>query len=251
MPETVLLKLGGSVLTSKGRDGEIREDALSRISREIGGRKDLSLLIIHGAGSCGHPEARAYGLSAGLSPGNRAGVWATHRAVSRLNSNLVESLRREGCEAVGIHPLHAAYAEEGRLIAMETRQIREMIDRAMVPVLHGDVVMDGVRGVSIVSGDQLVVFLARALGIRQIGLATDVPGVLDGDRVIAEITPGSAGRFTIGASRHTDVTGGMEGKVRELFGLARDGTSSAIFHADRIGDFLDGRPHGGTVVRGG
>jgi isopentenyl phosphate kinase len=47
------------------------------------------------------------------------------------------------------------------------------------------------------------------------------------------------------------VTGGMEGKVRELLDLARDGMSPAIFHADRIGDFLDGRPHGGTVVRGG
>jgi isopentenyl phosphate kinase len=47
------------------------------------------------------------------------------------------------------------------------------------------------------------------------------------------------------------VTGGMEGKVRELLMLARNGTSSVIFHVDRIGDFLDGRPHGGTVVRGG
>jgi isopentenyl phosphate kinase len=251
MPETVLLKLGGSVLTRKDREGEIREETLDRIGREIASRKNLPLLIIHGAGSCGHPEARKYGLADGLSPGNLAGVPATHRAVSRLNAGLVASLRRQGCEAIGIHPFHAAYAENGRLVSMETRQIREMIARTMVPVLHGDVVMDGVRGVSIVSGDQLVVYLARALGIRRIGLATDVAGVLDGDRVIPEITPGSAGSLSIGVSRHTDVTGGMEGKVRELLDLARDGTSPAIFHADRIGDFLDGRPHGGTVVRGG
>ncbi len=251
MPEPVLLKLGGSILTRKESEGEIREEILDRIGKEIAARKNLPLLIIHGAGSCGHPEARKYGLSAGLAPGNLAGVGTTHRAVSRLNDALVAALRREGCEAVGIHPFHAAYAENGRLIAMETRQIREMINRTMVPVLHGDVVMDGVRGVSIVSGDQLVVFLARALGIRKIGLATDVPGVLAGDRVIPEITPGSANGLSIGTSRHTDVTGGMEGKVGELLVLARDGTSSAIFHADRIGDFLDGRPHGGTVVRGG
>jgi len=251
MPETVLLKLGGSVLTRKEREGEIREEILDQIGREIAVRKNLALLIIHGAGSCGHPEARKYGLADGLSPGNLEGVQVTHRAVSRLNAGLVASLRRQGCEAVGIHPFQAAYAENGRLVSMETRQIREMIVRTMVPVLHGDVVMDGVRGVSIVSGDQLVVYLARALGIRRIGLATDVPGVLDGDRVIPEITPGSAGSLSIGPSQHTDVTGGMEGKVRELLDLARYGTSSAIFHADRIGDFLDGRPHGGTVVRGG
>ena len=251
MPEPVLLKLGGSVLTRKDSEGEIREEMIDRIGREIAARKNLPLLIIHGAGSCGHPEAVKYGLSAGLSSGNLAGVGVTHQAVSRLNAALVASLRREGCEAVGIHPFHAAYAENGRLVSMETRQIREMITRTMVPVLHGDVVMDGVRGVSIVSGDQLVVFLARALRIRKIGLATDVSGVLAGDRVIPEITPGSAATLSIGASRHTDVTGGMEGKVRELLDLARDGMNPAIFHADRIGDFLDGLPHGGTVVRGG
>ncbi|NYT20430.1 MAG: uridylate kinase, partial [Methanomicrobiales archaeon] len=171
MRETVLLKLGGSVLTRKDSEGEIREEALERIGREIAGRTGLPMVIVHGAGSCGHPEARKYGLAGGLSPGNLAGVETTHRAVSRLNAGLVASLRREGCEAVGIHPFHAAYAENGRLVAMETRQIREMIARTMVPVLHGDVVMDGVRGVSIISGDQLVVFLARALGIRRIGLA--------------------------------------------------------------------------------
>jgi isopentenyl phosphate kinase len=251
MPETVLLKLGGSVVTRKDSEGEIRDEVLDRISREISGRSALPLLIVHGAGSCGHPEARKFGLSAGLSQGNLAGVEMTHKAVSRLNTRLVESLRRVGCEAIGIHPFHAAYAENGRLIAMETRHIRQMIDRAMVPVLHGDVVMDGACGVSIISGDQLVVFLAQALGIRRVGLATDVEGVFDGERVIPEITPRLAGTIAIGASRHTDVTGGMEGKVRELLMLARNGTSSVIFHVDRIGDFLDGRPHGGTVVRGG
>ncbi|HON81186.1 MAG TPA: isopentenyl phosphate kinase [Methanoregulaceae archaeon] len=251
MPETVLLKLGGAVLTRKDQEGMMREAVIDGISREIADHGPLPLLIVHGAGSCGHPEARKFGLSTGLSPGNLAGVEITHRAVSRLNARLVASLRSEGCEAVGIHPFHAAYAENGRLVAMETRHIRQMVDRAIVPVLHGDVVMDGVRGVSIVSGDQLVVFLARALGIRRIGLATDVDGVFDGERVIPEITPGLIGTIAIGASRHTDVTGGMEGKVQELLGLAQGGTSSAIFHADRIGDFLDGRPHGGTVVRGG
>jgi isopentenyl phosphate kinase len=111
--------------------------------------------------------------------------------------------------------------------------------------------MDGVKGVSIISGDQLVVYLARALRFGRIGLATDVPGVLDGDRVIPVITVCSAGTLPFRASRHTDVTGGMEGKVRELIDLAREGTSSAIFHVDRLGDFLDGKPTGGTVVRGG
>ena len=251
MPEAILLKLGGSVLTRKGSKGDIMYEQLERIGEEIGSRSGIPLAIVHGAGSCGHPEARRYELTGGLSRKNLEGVLVTHQAVSRLNTELVVALRRHGSEAIGIHPFHAGYAENGRLVSMECRQIQEMIARSMVPVLHGDVVMDAVKGVSIVSGDQLVVYLAHALRFGRIGLATDVPGVLDGDRVIPEITVSSAGNLPIKASRHTDVTGGMKGKVRELLDLARDGTSSAIFHVDRLGDFLDGKPHGGTVVRGG
>lgn len=251
MPETVLLKLGGSVLTRKSGKGDIMYEQVEWIAEEIGSRSGIPLAIVHGAGSCGHPEAKRYDLTGGLSRKNLEGVQVTHQAVSRLNTELVVALRRHGSEAIGIHPLHAGYAEDGRLVSMECRQIQEMIAQSMVPVLHGDVVMDGVKGVSIISGDQLVVYLARALRFGRIGLATDVPGVLDDDRVIPVITAASAGTITIRASRHTDVTGGMEGKVKELLDLAREGTSSAIFHVDRLGDFLDGKPTGGTVVRGG
>jgi isopentenyl phosphate kinase len=251
MPEPVLLKLGGSVLTRKEGAGEIRYETLDSVGKEIGSRRNIPLLIVHGAGSCGHPEAYRYGLVQGLSRENREGIFMTHEVVSRLNTEVVSSLRKYGTEAIGISPLAGCYAKSGRIVSMEWHNLQEMVSRCLVPVLHGDVVMDATRGVTIVSGDQLVVHLARVLGISRIGLATDVPGVLDGDRVIPEITPASAGALCLGSSVHTDVTGGMEGKVQELVGLAREGVSSEIFHVTRLGAFLDGRPHGGTVVRGG
>ena len=54
----------------------------------------------------------------------------------------------------------------------------------------------------------------------------------------------------IGSSSHTDVTGGMRGKIDELLGLADAGIGSDIFHVSRIPDFLPGSGHGGTIVRG-
>ncbi len=251
MPEPVLLKIGGSVLTRKGVGGEISRDTLEAVSRVIGSRPDIPLLIVHGAGSCGHPEAHRYGLMQGLNAGNREGVMVTHRAVSRLNTALVDALREQGIMAVGIPPLASCYAESGRIRSMEWRNLHEMMNRSLVPVLHGDVVMDGERGVTIVSGDQLVGYLARVLRILRVGLATDVAGVLDNGRVVPEITPESADRLCFTSSTHTDVTGGMEGKVQELVRLAREGVCSEIFHVSRLGAFLDGEPHGGTVVRAG
>ncbi|HVP94211.1 MAG TPA: isopentenyl phosphate kinase [Methanoregulaceae archaeon] len=250
MSERVLLKIGGSVITDKSVQGLIRYDEIERISHVIASRHDLSLLLVHGAGSCGHPEASRYRLSGGVSEANRAGIFETHQAVARLNSGFVRALREDGAEAVGIHLLSAGFADNGRLLSGEFPQIDRMISLGIIPVLHGDVVMDRTRGACIISGDQLVNILAENLGMTRIGVATDVPGVLCDGEVIPEITPETQKTLKIGASVHTDVTGGMSGKVSELLLLAERGISSDIFHASRIGDFLDGRPHGGTRVKG-
>ena len=87
--------------------------------------------------------------------------------------------------------------------------------------------------------------------LDRIGLATDVPGVLSAGRVMPFLSPATAGGLSIGRSDHIDVTGGMEGKVRELLELARAGVRSEIFHISRLGDFLDGTATGGTVIKGG
>jgi isopentenyl phosphate kinase len=126
-----------------------------------------------------------------------------------------------------------------------------MLDLGMVPVIHGDVVMDLSRGACIVSGDQLVRYLAVPLQCSRVGLATDVPGVLDGGRVVPEITKKTAPALQIGNSLHTDVTGGMRGKLNELLELADAGIGSDIFHVSQLGAFLAGANHGGTRVRVG
>ena len=251
MSERILLKLGGSVVTGKGGDCIINHAGLREIASEIATRDDLSLLLVHGAGSCGHPEAHSYGITRGVDRKNREGIAITHRAVSRLNDAVVGALREQRVEAMGVHPMDGCLAGDGRIIAYEYRHISRMLDLGIVPVLHGDVVMDEDRGACIISGDQLVRYFGAVLAPDRIGIATDVPGVLADGRVLPVITPESAAGLIIGGSGHTDVTGGMKGKIQELLGLAAAGIRSEIFHVSRLGNFLDGYPTGGTVVTGG
>ena len=250
MSERILLKLGGSVITDKNAECVINHDQLSRIASVISHASTDGIVIIHGAGSCGHPEAKRYRLDEGAVAGETDGIYITHRAVSRLNDAVVAVLRKGGIEAAGIHPFHAAVADRGRLVSFECRHLEKMLMLKMVPVIHGDVVMDLSQGACIVSGDQLVQYLAVALGIHRVGLATDVPGVLDGGQVVPVITRNMAPALQIGSSMHTDVTGGMRGKIDELLGLADAGIGSDIFHVLRIGDFLAGTSTGGTKVKG-
>jgi isopentenyl phosphate kinase len=249
MPERVIVKLGGSVITDKSGTCSVDGRRLAEIAEMIAGHPGRELLVVHGAGSCGHPEAHRYRIRDGVDRTNREGVHVTHASVRSLNDAVVAALRARGVEATGIHPLDACLAENGRIVSFADGPLETMLGLGIVPVLHGDVAMDRARGACIVSGDQLVRYLAVALGMKRIGLATDVPGVLAGGGVVPELSRATAASIEIGTSSHTDVTGGMSGKIQELLELADAGIESEIFHVSRLGDFLDGKPHGGTRVR--
>jgi isopentenyl phosphate kinase len=247
MSEPVLLKLGGSVVTDK-RAGGIDHKAIGAIA-DVLARAEFAGAIVHGAGSCGHPEAHRYGLARGADRSTRTGIPVTHEAVATLNRAVVASFREAGIDAIGVHPLGACTAEDGRIVTFECEPLALMIRLGCVPVLHGDVAMDRRRGACIVSGDQLVGYLAPLLGIGRVGLATDVPGVLGPDgAVVPRVSRGGAASLVLRGSGATDVTGGMASKVTELLRLADTGIVSHVFGADRLDDFLAGLPHGSTEI---
>lgn len=189
MPDRIILKLGGSIITDKGSGnaGVVRENVLRDIAKTLKEFSDIPLLLVHGAGSYGHPQARQYNIQSGVSGENRRGVFETHYAVSFLNKQVVSMLRVEGIEAVSVHPFDGMVASGGELSGYTLENLKIMIDLGIVPVLHGDVVMDTMKGACIVSGDQLVRVLAQHLGMKRIGLATDVPGLLDSDGSVVRV----------------------------------------------------------------
>ena len=236
----VILKIGGSVITEKDSDTPERAklDEIYRLSHEIASFKsgsDLPLILVHGAGSFGHPQAMKYKLNQEF---NAQGVYLTHASVKKLNSIVVESLNNAGVPSLPVHPLNSCLLENGRLVYFQLEQIKVMLERGFVPVLHGDVVMDRVKGAGVLSGDRIIPHLALELKASKIGAGSDVDGVLDeSGEVIKKITPHSFVDIKkhIRGSASTDVTGGMLGKVSELLELANRGISSRIFNAARKG----------------
>lgn len=240
MKNPVILKIGGSVITEK--DSVIPERAkageIDRLSHEIAEFKSESasnLILVHGAGSFGHPQAKKYRLNEEF---DAQGAYLTHASVKKLNSIVLESLNKAGVPSLPVHPLNSCLFDNRKLAYFQLEQIKVMLERGVVPVLHGDVVMDRSRGVSVLSGDRIIPHLALELKASKIGAGTNVDGVLD-DRgnVIKKITPLSfAGmKKHIRGSASTDVTGGMLGKVSEFLELAGKGISSRIFNASRKG----------------
>ncbi len=246
---TRVLKIGGSILTDKRRDAAARPEEIRRVADEIASSpKDL--VLVHGAGSFGHIPARRYGLPESFSP---EGLLQTHKSVARLNDLVVEALSRAGASPMPVHPLSCTLLKDGRIEALAVKPLREMVRDGLLPVLHGDVAMDASRKAGIVSGDQLVPYIARALGADVVAVGTDVDGVLVSGSPIAEMTRADLASLegALGGSTGVDVTGGMKGKLLELLDLADDGIGSVIFNASREGNIsraLMGE-HLGTRVR--
>lgn len=249
--EPVILKLGGSVITDKGADrGVVKEDALQRIAQEVSEFQG-KMIIVHGAGSFGHTYARKYRLDTSFDP---EGVIITHESVKKLAAMVVDALNRSGVRAVAVHPFGCTVCRKGRIESMYLDNIKLMLKHGFVPVLHGDVVMDLELGACVLSGDQIVPYLAKELGIIRLGLGSVEDGVLDKDgKPVPEITPEKFDNFKhyIGGSGNTDVTGGMLGKVWELLELSKTSCiTSYIFNArkaDNIRRFLNGEAIGTRI----
>lgn len=234
----IILKIGGSVITEKGSISRARDAEIERISHEIAAfRKDSDarIILVHGAGSFGHPQAMKYRLNDGF---DAKGAYLTHVSVKQLNSKVIESLNNAGVNALPVHPLSSCVLDNGKLIEFQLEQIKVMLERGIVPVLHGDVVMDRTKGASVLSGDRIIPYIAINLKASMIGAGSDVDGVLDEkEAIIRKITPFNILdlKKNIKGSVSTDVTGGMLGKVSELLELAEKGVESRIFNASRKG----------------
>lgn len=249
--ESVILKLGGSVITDKAADqGVIRETDLLRIAKEVSGYRG-KMIVVHGAGSFGHTYAKKYGLDRGFDP---KGVIVTHESVKKLASRVVDALNEYGIRAIAVHPMGCTVCRNGRIESMYLDNIKLMLENGFVPVLHGDVVMDLELGACVLSGDQIVPYLAKELKIARLGLGSAEEGVLDKNgKPVPEITPETFENFKhyIRGSESTDVTGGMLGKVQELLELSKTSCiTSHIFNAGKennIYRFLDGESIGTKI----
>jgi isopentenyl phosphate kinase len=251
----IILKLGGSVITDKSIPFSVRTKAVERIAREVK-EAGKEVIIVHGGGSFGHPIAHEYGIQDGLKdPDQIIGVAKTRLAMSELNQIIVESFVSEGLPAASIQTSAIFNCENKRISEANIDIISEFLKIGIIPVLYGDVVIDMVHKVCILSGDQIVTYLARKFSPEKVILGSDVDGVLDKKGSVIEEIDHNNKKIVLDSigPRGGDVTGGMRGKVGELISLSDDGVSSVVINATqegRLKNVLLGKRTIGTLFRG-
>jgi isopentenyl phosphate kinase len=231
-PSTIFLKLGGSLITDKTGIEHARKPVIRRLAREVRAareaRPDLQIVLGHGSGSFGHVAAKKHGTRAGVQ--DRSG-WLGYAevaaAAARLNQIVIDEFVAEGVPVVSLPPSASARCEDGRLAYLDTFVLHSVLEHDLVPLVQGDVALDTLRGATIVSTEDVFIYLIREFQPAHILLAGEVAGVYEHRNmtgaIIPIITPGNVERYAsaLGGSHGTDVTGGMLGKVSQMLDVVQ------------------------------
>lgn len=309
--DVTLVKLGGSLITDKHAPDTARPGVIRRLAHDLARaqREGHRLVVGHGSGSFGHPEARRAGLAghlgraaarpdavpAGVAAGGAAGgkaseqgrpvedassthaisgavagprpapgpeprdVGLVQRKAGELHRLVLDALLDAGASPFSIPPSAVAVSWDGRIEHFHAETVRSALERDLMPVVYGDVVLDRVRGASICSTESALRAVAdtlRAVGwvVRRCLWLGATPGVLsaDGD-VLERIAVADADVLLDAAAGAAapDVTGGMRHRVDAALGMARAGIPSWIGdggEADVLGRLLAGEAVPGTLV---
>ena len=240
----VILKIGGSAITDKTTEATPRTEIINRLAEEIK-RADLdNLIIVHGGGSFGHPTAAKYGIKDGYKedPAQKLGFAETHHMMTVLNGLVMDALIWHEIPALSIAPSSCFMAENGKIKYFDDSVLQAMARIVFTPVMYGDAVLDEKLGFTVISGDQLVAYLAIKYKASKIVLGVDTDGLFDSDpktnpnakpykhltlAELKEIQP------KLGKAAGTDVTGGMAGKIAELIPAIEQGVHVTITGATK------------------
>ncbi len=218
------LKLGGSLITDKTRPHTARMEVITRLAQEIAlarqVRPELHLILGHGSGSYGHVPARKYNTRQEVrTPEEWLGFLEVWREAAALNRLVVDALTQLGLPALAFSPLASVSARDGQVETWNLAPLQAALAAGLLPVIQGDVIFDRVRGGTILSTEDLFVYLAYALHPSRILLAGLEPGVWEDyptcHHIVKEITPHNIAEYlpALGGSSAMDVTGGMVNKV--------------------------------------
>lgn len=264
MNKLILIKIGGGVITDKSVHYGLREDVLVRLAEEIseahGELKDTKMIIGNGAGSFAHFSAHKYRTTEGfVGENSRIGMgWVRHDAV-KLNQIVFEQLLTAKVPVFSFSPSSLMSVKDGKTQRVFMDSVVDAINKGIIPLVHGDVVVDAIKGCDVYSTekvfDELAKYFAKDYQVIVIHVSSEEGVYKKGQAsVFTEINKGNFEEVKehLGGSNGVDVSGGMLHKVKECLELTKLGITSQIVSGmvpERVRDAIIGKKVKGTIIK--
>ena len=226
---TYVLKVGGAALTDKKAGRSFVSKVSECVAADI--RKGTRIIIVHGAGYGAHRFVRSRGMR---SVADNQADWARlRRNVSRITATLIDSLIDHGHAAIELSVPSMVRTNAGRITGFDLYPVKAYLDMGFVPIMHSDAPPDSKYGVSVLSGDDIAVYLANRLRAKALIFGIDIDGIRSADgSILKSVKKQNVGKlYTWDVN---DVTGGMKKKLTEI-GKLNPGTSAYIISLRKRG----------------
>lgn len=249
----ILVKLGGSVITDKSKYRTFDPGTAGRLAAEIAASGE-KVVLVHGAGSFGHMLAKEHRLHLGITePSQLHGAARVMADVRELDLEMCRCLTENGMAVVPLPPASCARMRDRALHEMDLEPFWRYLDLGMVPMTFGDVVWDDELGLSICSGDQLMMALAKEFHPKKVLFVTDVDGVFSADpnedpeaRLIETVDRAVLDSLPR-TERNVDVTGSIYAKIQYMIDMA-DLTDECLVLNGKVPGRLEAALRGKEVV---
>lgn len=258
--KTIILKFGGSVITEKlsGRP-RIKEAVVQQLAKElklfIQRFPRAKIILLHGAGSFGHPLVYRHKLIERPLTGARLlGFTETVCSMRHMANLLTDTFRAAKLPVLPLQASAVLNEKNNAMVLFNLCQLKQILNVGFIPLLGGDMGLTKKNQAIVVSADRLAVLLAKAFPVSRIIFASDVDGVFDKFPLSGNTQPlpfisrknlkGLLKNMKQQKSQY-DVTGGMVGKLRTMLALRKK--EVIIFNGLRSGSLtkaLAGKPIG-------
>lgn len=222
----IVVKLGGSLITDKGKAYAVKEDVILSAAEAIKNSlySGSKIIIVHGGGSFGHVAAKKEIERHGKLVAES--IPPVSRAMMELNYHIMDALSRKGVNAASFPPhSFCLYSCNSDSFSCYFEPVLRAFYSGIVPVTFGDIVL-GIEGCdpAIVSGDDLALILAEKIGAERVVFATNVDGVYEDlekpNSLMTYINlleiPKLLEQIKISSGGVTDVTKGLPGKLMKM-----------------------------------
>jgi isopentenyl phosphate kinase len=244
MKQLTILKLGGSAITDKSRELTPDLVTIHRSADQIA-KYRRPLILLHGGGSFAHPFAKRGNLAKGFRNKSQfKSLDETELYLDQLSRIVQVALLQRNVGFVPFRPMSYVETKRGNLSKAFLNPIKNALEIGLVPLSHGDVVMDSKVGFSIVSADRLASLFALKLKATKVLFGSDVDGIHTADpkgskkaRLVKEVNRKNYREILamLGSNAPGDATGGMRTKFLEALKLAKNGCESYIFNLRQEG----------------
>src|SRR3990167_297348 len=173
MKPLYIIKIGGSLLTDKSKTkSKFRKKIVSSVIKQIieaKKQKNFNLILVHGAGAYPHFLTTKYKINDGFKGSKSAeGFVRIKSELFKLNNFLCDECIKAGLGVCTVQPSAVIFTENGKIRSFDTRLIDALLLMEIVPILMGDDSIDSKKGISVLSGDTIVAYLAKKYKARKV-----------------------------------------------------------------------------------